>query len=589
MAEIGLTLAIAPLIISAAEHYSTAATCLKRYCRYESGQQELVSVVNIQRQIFRKTIQRLLAYDVGLGDELASQMLKNAEHPQWKDEQIDAYFVERMADSSEALKTSVRLINVQLAALDFHQGESSSRPGIGKKLRFAISKGQIQEAVVNIRRLTKDFRTLIEQTAPPQARNAVSKPSWLTRNRVAKFAAVRDAAGNLYEALGKACTIHTAHQAHLSLQPTYGDSSHISFTMAFKQATLQPAGGLNSVHDSSLPMWLTVESTITGTIKSTGTSNLLNEVASSLKRPQELLSSSEAVEKPVRSVKVVKFDAGAAPSPLPLMAPIGPRPEFLNFCAHSNFCNRLKKLFCQPLKDTCVGYLECSGESRHLVYIKSKAQTVDSSPTDVALRPLHDVYLAIKKANTPEASIPLHERITLAKKLATAVLQLYATPWLTNSICSEKVLLSGVDDPANLAHNRREPYVNVSIKRPPGALTKRATFPSRTLIRNRLLFSLGVMLLELAYHSPLETLQQPSDNDDHESQNTDYYIADRVRHDAASILGPRYAEVIRKCIQCDFGHGDDLGTTKLQEGFYQDVICELEQLEERFKSFRLGI
>jgi hypothetical protein len=587
MAGIGLALAIAPLIIMAAEHYSIAATCLKRYCRYESGQQELVSVVNIQRQIFRKTIQRLLANDVGLGDELASEMLKNAEHPQWKDEQIDAYFTERMADSSEALKTSIRLINVQLEALNFHQGESSSRPGIGKKLRFAISKGQIQEAVVNIRRLTKDFRTLIEQTAPPQARNAVSKPSWSTHKRVAKFAVVRDAAGNLYEALGKACTVHTVHQAHLSLQPTYGNSSHISFTIAFKQATRQPARGLNSVQDSILPMWLTVESTIMGTIKSTGTSNLLNEVASSYKRPRELSSSSEVVEKPVRSVKVVKFDAGTAPSPLPLMAPIGPHAEFPNFCAHSNFCNQLKRLCCQPLNDTCVGYFECSGESRHLVYIKSKAQTVASSPADVALRPLHDVYLATIKANTPGAPIPLPERITLAKKLATAVLQFYATPWLTNSICSEKVLLSGIDDPADL--DRREPYVNVSINKPHEPLTKRATFPSRTLIRNRLLFSLGVMLLELAYHSPLKTLQQPSDNDVHESQNTDFYTADRVRHNAASILGPRYAEVVRKCIHCDFGHGDDLGTTKLQEGFYQDVICELEELEERFKSFELGI
>ncbi|KAF7507807.1 hypothetical protein GJ744_010108 [Endocarpon pusillum] len=589
MAEIGLPLAIAPLIVSAAEHYSIAATCLKRYCRYESGQQELVSVVNIQRQIFRKTIQRLLAYDVGLGDELASEMLKNAEHPQWKDEQIDAYFAERMADSNEALKTSVRLLNVQLSALNFYQCESSSHPSIGKKLRFAISKGQIQEAVVSIRRLTKDFRTLIEQTAPPQARNALSKPSCSTRNRVAKFAAVRNAAGNLYEALGKACTIHTTHQAHLSLQPMFGNSSHISFSIAFKKATLQPAEGLNSIHDSNLPMWLTVESTITGTIESTGTSNLLNEVASSLKRPQELLSSSDGVKKPVRSVKVVEFDAGTASSPLPLMASVGSRAEFLNFCAHSNLCNRLKGLFCQPLKDTCVGYLECSGESRHLVYINSKAQTVASSPADVALRPLHEVYLATKKVNTPGASIPLHERITLAKKLATAVLQFYATPWLTNSICSENVLLSGPDDTANLAHNRREPYVNVLIKKLHGSLTKRASFPSRTVIRNRLLFSLGVMLLELAYQSPLKTLQQPSDNDDHESQNTDYYTADRVRHDAASILGPRYAEVIRKCIQCDFGHGDDLGTTKLQEGFYQDVICELEELEERFKSFGLGI
>ena len=128
--------------------------------------------------------------------------------------------------------------------------------------------------------------------------------------------------------------------------------------------------------------------------------------------------------------------------------------------------------------------------------------------------------------------------------------------------------------------------MNVSIKRPHGSPT---TFPSRTLIRNGLLFNLGVMLLELAYQSPLKTLQQPSDNDNHKSQNTDYYTADRVRRGAASILGPKYAEVIRKYIQYNFRRGDDLGTTRLQEDFHQNIIYELEELEERFKSFRLGI
>ena len=97
------------------------------------------------------------------------------------------------------------------------------------------------------------------------------------------------------------------------------------------------------------------------------------------------------------------------------------------------------------------------------------------------------------------------------------------------------------------------------------------------------------MLLELAYQAPLMTLQEPVDVDIHESQNTDYYTADRLTHDSATILGPRYAEVVRKCIQCDFGHGHDLGKTKLQEGFHQDVICELEELEDRFRKFGLSI
>ena len=118
MAEaVGLALAIAPLVISTVEHYSIAAKCIKRYCRYKPGQQELVSVVNIQRTIFRKTVLRLLAYDVGVGEELASEMMKDPGHSSWMDEQIESYFAERMADCSEALKDSIRLLSEQLAAL----------------------------------------------------------------------------------------------------------------------------------------------------------------------------------------------------------------------------------------------------------------------------------------------------------------------------------------------------------------------------------------------------------------------------------------------------------------------------------------
>ena len=169
-----------------------------------------------------------------------------------------------------------------------------------------------------------------------------------------------------------------------------------------------------------------------------------------------------------------------------------------------------------------------------------------------------------------------------------AVLQFHATPWLLSSICSNDVLLPG-DPTITGAAALHEPYVDVSIKGPHGPPTRQTAFPSRTLIRNRLLFSLGVMLLELAYQTPLHLLQKDTDVDAHLAPNTEYHIADRVRHDAASMMGPRYAEVVRKCIQCDFGKGDDLSKTKLQEGFNQDVICELEALEDRFRKFSVSI
>ena len=269
------------------------------------------------------------------------------------------------------------------------EGGIRSRAGVRAKLRFAFTETQLEEGVANIRQLTQDFRTLVKQTAPPHAREAVSKPTWSTRNRVTKFAVVKTAADNLYEALGQACTMHTAHQAHLSLQPTYGESSHIRFTIAFRQMTPQSAGSEASIDVSNFPMWLTVESIITGTITadtnetSTDNNNIAAEVRSSLKRVLDSSSVDEtAPRKPKKLTKSVKFQPNIT-SPLVRPSPSTHRSpaesNIQNLCAHSNFCNQLRKLFGEPLRSphSCVGYLEFSGDSKHLVYIDSKARTCE--------------------------------------------------------------------------------------------------------------------------------------------------------------------------------------------------------------------
>jgi hypothetical protein len=146
MAEaIGIALSVAPLVISAAEHYSTAAKCIKRYRLYESKREELISEVNVQRTIFRKTIWRLLAYDIGLGEDEASQMMKDAHHRGWSDNETETYFVERMADVSEELMDSIRMISSQLAVLEIDQAtmsQSISCPTAKDRCRTEVCENQ---------------------------------------------------------------------------------------------------------------------------------------------------------------------------------------------------------------------------------------------------------------------------------------------------------------------------------------------------------------------------------------------------------------------------------------------------------------
>lgn len=421
-------------------------------------------------------------------------------------------------------------------------------------------------------------------------------PNQATKWKIEKFGAVKAAAGNLYKALGQACTIHLEHQAHLSLQPVHNDSSRVQFTLALRHTSVRRGSG--EVAPPSR-LWLTVESVISSTLHSSTGFNILRELQPRQKRPRDQQTSPSELQEcstdPSISRKTTKKQVQFAPPEAVLSQPYPCTKELdmlPNFCANENFCTQLQRVSRQPINGTasCVGYLELAGCSKHLIYLNSNTQSMMAVASSNPLIKLKDLFGDTYRSTLPCAYLMQHERIRIAKQLALAVLQFQATPWLEKSWNSQEILVSGLNTSSGSIEQGREgPFLDVSIKGRHGPPIRSATLPSRTLIRNRLIFSLGVTMLELAYQKPLTELRKAEDVDQHEDQNTDYFTADRIRRQASAYLGPRYAEVARKCIQCDFGHGNDLNETRLQEGFYQDVICELEALERRFREFKLSI
>lgn len=441
------------------------------------------------------------------------------------------------------------------------------------------------------------MQTLVQQTEVTCERKSLSRPSMATKRRIEKFSAVKGAAEDLYKALSHSCTVHTEHQAHLSLQPVHNDSSQVQFTLAMRHSapTSTPAVPANGQR-----LWLTVESVVSGTLQSNNDARLLEELPPQQKRrrevdpPSNMPSSSTSVgtscprTKTKKRVQFSLSDSNVHPPAL-CMKQLEVLP---NFCMNENFCTQLNKISRQPYKGsaTCVGYLELSGCSKHLVYLNSAAQTIKTSISSPMVA-LKDLFAPTYRATLPCGGLLPHDRVQIAKHLSLAVLQFQATPWLERPWNSGEVSVFGLPSEAPTGTNTdmNGPFLDVSIKNSLAPPTRSASVPSRILIRNRLLFSLGVMMLELAFQQPLTELRRSQDLDQHQDQNTDYFTADRIRHQASAYLGPRYAEVARKCIQCDFGHGSDLNEVKLQEGFYQDVICELEALEKTFRDFRLSI
>jgi hypothetical protein len=187
-----------------------------------------------------------------------------------------------------------------------------------------------------------------------------------------------------------------------------------------------------------------------------------------------------------------------------------------------------------------------------------------------------------------------YERLRLAARLASAVLQFHATPLLRGFWCSEDVIFFGQgrdDDMASIT----SPHLNVQV----GSTKQHKLITDQGhgtdnltghLIRNPYLFSLGVTLIELAFQAPLRSLYNSKDLiNEQPSMLSDYFVASRLSKTIGSSLGLAYGKMVRKCLGCDFGQGtNDLNDVKLQAIFYQDVVCELERLERGFAMLQLG-
>lgn len=190
-----------------------------------------------------------------------------------------------------------------------------------------------------------------------------------------------------------------------------------------------------------------------------------------------------------------------------------------------------------------------------------------------------------------------HERLRLAKQLASTVLRFHATSFLNESWRSKDVVFFGPGSSLD------SPHLNVQVgssqiqpqeKTTALAAGSPAKFGAGNskhhgIVRNYYLFHLGLILIELAYQMPLENLRISSDfMNGKEEALVDFYTANRLSHVVGASMGATYAKVVRKCIGCEFGEGTDLTTRGLQTAFYKEVVCELERLEREFARLQIA-
>jgi len=197
-----------------------------------------------------------------------------------------------------------------------------------------------------------------------------------------------------------------------------------------------------------------------------------------------------------------------------------------------------------------------------------------------------------------------------ASSLACAVLQYHSTPWLPEGWQSNHVRFFGVTEHLLETADfiQAPPYFKVELTNPDkgksldlgptnrhmrlggGVILNDTPETSNSVVRNEILFRFGIVLLELGYSKPWARLKRPVLSILPPNKQTDYHAA--VKLTWASFLtdrmGPRYPIIVRKCLSCDFGLGEDsLEDEELQGTFLVDVVNALQEVETGLRSLGL--
>lgn len=161
----------------------------------------------------------------------------------------------------------------------------------------------------------------------------------------------------------------------------------------------------------------------------------------------------------------------------------------------------------------------------------------------------------------------------MALTLALAVLRLYDTPWLVPSwdLCDIYFLR---DARGNYLLDR--PYVSFPIGTPAAVKSQRAY--RRRLVKNEIVFALGVALIELSYAKALHNLTEAPDLDENGNRDimTEYATVTRLAGNLHQRELPNYAKATTRCINFNFETlAYDLNDQDFRARFYEGVVMPL--------------
>jgi hypothetical protein len=597
----GLTLAVLPLIISVFEDYKTAIKPFLTLRRSQREARRFGDSLRCQQTIFENECRLLLCSVTREEDE----MFSNAKHCLWQDKGLDQKLSAYLNDSLITCVSTLELIKGTLDEIQKEtytgfselqkpkagvlledsyvfgvgrllisiQGDSrlNIRTRISHKFKLAFSIPDLEAKIDKLRRYNEDLRVLSAQLNRLAKEQTPRQHLRVSTRTTAQCRIVRSAAQKLYDTLSHkwSCVNHVEHSASICLDEEDGSQNQMTFTkVCFNMAlTFSKPQECKSTES---PIWLTIESTFEQPEESIDAASQPRTTVGTLTNAlHNLDKKGKSVHFASQAASSVFISTLTSNSSLVLNTPL------FDLCSVENMCFYIQERLQTTRTSFPIGYLQKTEPFRCYVYPPQALQ-----PCVGRSMSLSDVLLA---TNTTRGMwIP--DKLRLARLLSMAVLRFHSTPWLGEVWRSQDVFFFGSEE---LSQNSLgPPYLSARFpeasEKPTGQPISghQANQNFRSLAPNNVLFSLGVILLELGFERPIRDLQEPEDQKDGQANEyTEYFTARRLALSRAVSrkLGPRYSRLVNRCLFCDFGLGGEyeLDSTELQNEFFQEVVCKL--------------
>jgi hypothetical protein len=233
----------------------------------------------------------------------------------------------------------------------------------------------------------------------------------------------------------------------------------------------------------------------------------------------------------------------------------------------SDICFTLSTAPANSRQSQLLGCLSDDTYRHDMYYVRSYAENLKSQ----------SLAELITASSNPRATakdrfiFPQRHRLRLAVNLACSVLQFHGS-WLKSQWRARDIMFA-----AKTSADVESPYIIWNMIDGDGHVEQKAA-----LIRNEILFPLGLVLVELSLCQTLESLRTPEDSDQVEA-HMDLKTATRHLSIVEMESGEEYSKVVERCLFWSGVKGSTLDNEQMQDEVFQVIILPLIENLKNFE------